>query len=148
MPFAAVVADANVLLSAAIGKAALKVMIEYRIAVHATEFNVAEVEEYLPRLIEKYELMAEEVYLHWRVLPINVHGRSDYVSELERASRDLAERDPDDAHPLALARALGLPLWSNDRDLQGLDVDCYATSSLLRLLESEDRHVDELGDPA
>jgi predicted nucleic acid-binding protein len=138
MPFAAVVADANVLLSAAIGKAALKVMTRFRIEVHTTEFNIAEVEEYLPRLISKYQLMAEEVYLHWRVLPITVHAEADYESEIEQARGDLAERDPDDAHPLALSRALELPLWSNDRDLQDLDeVKCYGTSRLLELLEIE-----------
>jgi predicted nucleic acid-binding protein len=137
MLFAAVVADANVLLSAAIGKAALKVMTKYQIEVHATEFNVAEVEEYLPRLISKYRLIDEEVYLHWRVLPIVVHGETYYESEIERARADLAERDPDDAHPLALARSLKIPLWSNDRDLLDLGVDCYDTSRLLGLLERE-----------
>jgi putative transposase len=39
------------------------------------------------------------------------------------------------AHPLALARALGLPLWSNDRDLWGHGVECYPTARLLQELE-------------
>ncbi len=138
MRFAGVVADANVLLSAAIGKAALKVFTEHRIEIHATEFNVAEVEEYLPLLASRYRLLAEEVYLHWRVLPIQTHSETDYAFELEAAHRDLARRDPEDAHPLALARALELPLWSNDRDLQNLGVDCYPTALLLSMLESRE----------
>jgi predicted nucleic acid-binding protein len=136
MRFAAVVADANVLLSAAIGKAALKVFTEHRVEVHATEFNIDEVEEYLPALASKYRLMPEEVYLHWRVLAIEIHPQTDYASQLEAARGDLAERDPADAHPLALARALALPMWSNDRDLQDLGVDCLPTARLLSLLEA------------
>ena len=49
----AVVADANVLLSAVIGKAAQAVFSKYRLEVHATEFNALEVEEYLPPYGEK-----------------------------------------------------------------------------------------------
>ena len=47
----------------------------------------------------------------------------------------MQDRDPDDAHVLALARSLDLPIWSNDRDLQGQDIECYPTARLLRLLE-------------
>lgn len=83
MPIAAVVADANVLLSAIIGKAALKVF--------------------------------DKDALPW-------------------ARAILGERDPDDAHPLALSRVLDLPLWSNDRDLQIPGIRCYTTAALLKVL--------------
>ena len=43
MPIAGVVADANVLLSAAVGKAALRVLTEFDIAVHVAQFNTDEV---------------------------------------------------------------------------------------------------------
>lgn len=39
MTIAAVVADANVLLSAVVGKAALRVITEHGVTVHVTEFN-------------------------------------------------------------------------------------------------------------
>jgi predicted nucleic acid-binding protein len=136
MPIAAVVADANVLLSAVIGKAALRVFTEFGVAVHVTEFNVEEVAEYLPHLADKYGLAAELVALQWKLLPVVLHPESDYASRLARARRDLAARDPDDAHPLALARALRLPLWSNDRDLSGLVAESYSTAQLLRSLET------------
>jgi hypothetical protein len=45
---AGVVADANVLLSAVIGKAAARVFFDFEVTVHATEFNALEVEEYIP----------------------------------------------------------------------------------------------------
>ena len=63
MPIAAVVADANVLLSAIIGKATLLVFTDHALQVHTTEFNLLEVECYLPRLSAKYELCEYEMSL-------------------------------------------------------------------------------------
>ena len=135
MPIAAVVADANVLLSAVIGKAALRVLTALEVEVHVTRFNADEVEEYLPRMAATYRLPIELVELQWRLLPLHVHSESSYRDQLARARRDLASRDPEDAHPLALARHLGLPLWSNDRDLEGHGVECFTTARLLASIE-------------
>jgi predicted nucleic acid-binding protein len=134
MPIDAVVADANVLLSAVIGKAALRVFSLSSVAVHATRFNADEVDEYLPHMARKYDLPLDLALLQWRLLPVQLHPESDYAACLPRARRDLARRDPDDAHPLALARALQLPLWSNDRDLANRGVECCSTAQLLKKL--------------
>lgn len=131
---AGVVADANVLLSAALGKAALRVFSEYKIPVHTTRFNAEEVEEYLPRLSSKYEIPLDVLQLQWRMLPVRIHLEESYQQHLEAARHLLASRDPEDAHPLALAQALSLPLWSNDSDLANLGIDCYTTARLLKLL--------------
>jgi predicted nucleic acid-binding protein len=128
----AVVADANVLLAAVIGKAALRIFTEFAVEVHATPFNAEEVAEYLPHMAAKYDLPLELVLLQWKLLPIRLHPEPDYASILPRAKRDLSKRDPDDAHPLALARALELPLWSNDKDLAGHGVKCFTTARLLK----------------
>jgi predicted nucleic acid-binding protein len=130
----AVVADANVLLSAAIGKAALRVFTDHRVTVHDARFNTEEVRRYLPRLADRYRLPIDLVELQWHLLPLILHPPADYAGELTRARRELAGRDPDDAHPLALARRLGLPLWSNDLDLAGHGVACYPTARLLAVL--------------
>jgi len=135
MPIDAVVGDANVLLSAVVGKAALRVITEFRLAVHVARFNALEVEEYLPLMAAKYNLPLELVDLQWRILPIRVHPVEDYERHLAEAHADLCERDPDDAHPLALARSLSVPLWSNDRDLGGHGVECFTTAQLLSALQ-------------
>ncbi len=134
MTIVAVVADANVLLSAIVGNAALRVFADAEVEVHATQFNADEVEEYLPRLSSKYGLPEHLVEMLWRLLPVSLHEEPDYAKQMPTARRDLAERDPDDAHPLALARTLDIPVWSNDRHLQGLGVTCYATARLLKSL--------------
>jgi predicted nucleic acid-binding protein len=137
MTSAGVVADANVLLSAAIGKAALRVFSEYKIPVHTTRFNAEEVTEYLPRLSSKYGIPLELLQLQWKLLPLRIHGPESYAPHFEEASRLLAARDPEDAHPLALARTLSLPLWSNDSDLAEVGVDCYTTARLLKILATQ-----------
>lgn len=137
MPIASVVADANVLLSATIGKAALRVFTEFAVTVHVARFNADEVQEYLPELGAKYGLAAEILELQWKLLPIEMHSSDAYGSHFDKAVADLARRDPEDAHALALARHLSLPLWTNDRHLKGLGVDCYSTARLLAALEAE-----------
>ncbi|MBI3757892.1 MAG: PIN domain nuclease [Deltaproteobacteria bacterium] len=137
MPIASIVADANVLLSAVVGKAALRVFTKFTIMVHVAQFNADEVAEYLPYMASKYELPIELVEMQWKLLPLRIHLTEEYHSQLPQAIADLKDRDPEDAHALALARSLTLPLWSNDRDLRGLDVACYPTARLLRLLAEE-----------
>jgi len=134
MPIAGVVADANVLLSAAVGEAALRVLTEFDIAVHVAQFNTDEVAEYLPYMARKYGLRVELVEMQWKLLPLRIHRVDDYRDLLQQAVVDLKRRDPEDAHALALARSVALPIWSNDRDLSGLDIDCYSTARLLRVL--------------
>jgi predicted nucleic acid-binding protein len=131
----AVVADANVLLSAVIGKAAQKVFSEHNLNVHTAEFNANEVREYLPVMAEKYALPRSLVDLRWRILPLIIHKASEYAGHYKKALAELKDRDLEDAHALALARALGFPLWSNDRHLTKLGVPCYTTAQLLRVLE-------------
>ncbi|MFL6203498.1 MAG: PIN domain-containing protein [Thermoanaerobaculia bacterium] len=134
MPIAGVVADANVLLSAVIGKAALRIFEEFDVPVHTTRFNRSEVLEYLPRLAAKYRLEQTRVELQLELLDLTIHSEESYRDSLPWAKATLGDRDPDDAHPLALSRTLDLPLWSNDRDLQISGVRCYTTAALLKVL--------------
>ena len=69
MPIEGVVADANVLLSAVVGKAALRVISDFDIVVHVSQFNADEVAEYLPLLSAKYDLQIELVEMQWKLLP-------------------------------------------------------------------------------
>lgn len=129
-----VVADANVLLSAVVGKAALRVFTQFDIAVHVTQFNCNEVTEYLPHMAQKYGLSVELVEIQWKLLPLRIHSIAEYRRRLPQAISDISHRDAEDAHALALARSLGLPIWSNDKDFENLDVQCFSTARLLRAL--------------
>ncbi len=109
MPIENVVADANVLLSAITGKAALRLFTEYSIAAHVTQFNVAEVLEYLPNMAAKYNLSHELLQMQWKLLPITIYPFEDYQRHYNEALTILANRDPEDSHALALARHLQFP---------------------------------------
>jgi predicted nucleic acid-binding protein len=137
VPVESVVADANVLLSAVTGRAALRVFTKYEVAIHVAQFNVDEVLEYIPEMAAKHGLPAELVEMQWKLLPVAVHAFDEYRGHFDQALADLANRDPEDAHALALARRLRVPLWSNDRDLHGLGVECFSAARLLAVLKKE-----------
>ncbi len=142
MPIGAVVADANVLLSAAVGNAASRVFTEFEVRVHVAAFNHREVERYLPAMAVKYRLPGELVIASWRLLPLEIHEFDIYQNAYGAAVADLRGRDPEDAHALASARVLRLSLWTNDKDLPGRGVVCLTTARLLRALEKGTRHKD------
>ena len=135
-PLRSVAADANVLVSAVIGKAALRVFLRSPLAVVATACNVAEVEEYLPRLAEQHGMVPEMLEAQLRILPVTVYQERFYREHVREAGRLLAGRDPDDVHLLALALKLRVPIWSNDRDLEGLPVEVFTTARLPKRLEA------------
>ena len=137
MPIVGVVADANVLLSASVGKSGVRVFTEFAIQVHATQFNADEVTEYLPEMAQKYRLPVELVSLQWKLLPVRLHREEDYREHLRDALSELKNRDPEDAHVLALAKSVGLSVWSNDRDLSNVTVECLTTAKLLRALQDQ-----------
>ena len=137
MPIVGVVADANVLLSAIVGRSALRVFTEFAIQVHATQFNADEVTEYIPEMAHKYKLPVELVSLQWKLLPVRLHREEDYKAYLRDALAELKNRDPEDAHVLALAKSVRLSIWSNDRDLANVTVACLTTAKLLRALQDQ-----------
>ena len=79
MPIAGAVADVNVLLSAVVGKAALRVFTEFDVVVHVAQFNTNEVAEYHPNMARKYKLSIELVEMQWKLLPLHIHFVDDYL---------------------------------------------------------------------
>ncbi len=129
-----VAADANVLLSAAIGKAAQRVFHETDLTVVTTENVLDEVREYLAELAVANGLTEEEAEAHLTALPIVAYPESTYQRSLAEARRYLGQRDPDDVGLAALALHLGIPVWSNDKDFRVVPVDLYPTAKLLKVL--------------
>lgn len=128
--------DANVLLSAVTGKAALRVFLESSLTVATTAFNVAEVREYLPSLAAQYGLVPEILDAQLSILPLTVYSERAYRGRLADAARLIGGRDPDDVHLLALSLTLDAPIWSNDKDFKHLSVEVFTTAELLKRLAS------------
>ncbi|MBI4430201.1 MAG: PIN domain nuclease [Candidatus Omnitrophica bacterium] len=132
-----VAADSNVILSAVIGKAALQIFLLPEINFITTDFNLLEVEEYLPRLASKYTLDEKLVQWQFKMLPIEGFSEKYYRNYLPQAAQLLGQRDPDDVHLAALALKEDIPIWSNDRDFEKLPVSVYTTSKLLKILKND-----------
>lgn len=129
-----IAADANVILSAAAGKAALRVFTRSNLEVVTTTATLAEVREYLPSMADSYGMELRILETQFRLLAIKGYPRHDYHDSVPAAARLMQKRDPDDIDLLALALSQRIPIWSNDRDFEGLGVDCYPTARLLKVL--------------
>jgi predicted nucleic acid-binding protein len=126
-------ADANVLLSALIGGRAKLILNHPQIhEVFTAEYTLAEVEEYVPILSRQKRLPSDILLLAVAALPITVVGHSQYAKSIAEATKRIGRRDPDDVDLLALALHFGIPIWSNDRNFDGLNIDLFTTERLLR----------------
>jgi len=130
-----VAADSNVILSAVIGKAALKIFTHTNLEILTTRFNLLEVEEYLPFLCSKYGLDIKQLWVQLKMLPLYIIETGEYKSQLPFAQVHLSKRDIDDTHLAALAIVKGIAIWSNDRDFENVpQVIVYPTAKLLKLI--------------
>ena len=131
-PLRSVAADANVLLGACMGAPTRRVFSQGGLEIVTTEFNLAEVAEYLPRLAARWRIPVETYQATLGMLPLVSFPESGYVSRMEEAKGLIA--DPDDIHLAALALKLGVPVWSNDRDFERFPGGVYTTARLLKVL--------------
>lgn len=129
-----VAADANVLLSAAMGHAALKIFTHFNIEVVSTGTVLEEVREYLAELAQRYGIAIEALEAQLRLLAVLELSQDEYKDRIPEATRKIGARDPDDVELLALALALEIPVWSNDNDFKGVGVEWYTTARLLKKL--------------
>lgn len=128
-------ADANVLLSAACGKAALRVFrVENPPSILTPDAVLAEVGEYLEELAARAGLPLLVVRTHLESFPIEIVPEARYSIKMKTAMALIGSRDPDDAHLLALALALEIPIWSNDNDFRDCGVPVFTTARLLKHL--------------
>ena len=101
-PIRKLAADANVLLSAVAGKAALRVFLVEGIEIVTTEFTINEVREYIGVMAAQYGLREEVLESQLKLLPLRIYQPKFYEDFLHEASERLAERDEDDIQLLAL----------------------------------------------
>jgi predicted nucleic acid-binding protein len=128
-------ADANVLLSAVIGGRASLALNHPQVGeIFTTEHTFSEVEEYATVLAKTKRLPADEMALAVAALPVTVVIRSRYAKKVPEAMKLIGRRDPDDVELLALALQFKIPIWSNDKDFEGIQVDLFTTERLLRQL--------------
>lgn len=125
--------DANPLLSAIIGGQARTVFLNaQKTTFYTTLFNYKEVEKYIPILSTTRKTPIEDLYFAFSMLPLSVCDEDFYKNKIKQAKRMIEKRDPADVHLLALGLKLGCPVWSNDKDFDGLGIKVYRTLDLIR----------------
>jgi predicted nucleic acid-binding protein len=132
-PLKRLAADANVILSAAAGKAALRLFLVEGVEFVTTSFNIEEVGEYLSMIARKYSLSETVLQSQLKLLPLTIYDRSFYDDYMPKASKKLSDRDPEDIELLALALKLKAPVWTNDRHFKHTGIEVYTTAQLLKI---------------
>ena len=74
----------------------------------------------------------EDLYLALSIIPIIVRNEEFYKDKIKEAKELIGKRDPDDIHLLALALKLNCPIWSNDKDFEGLGIIIYKTTDMIK----------------
>jgi predicted nucleic acid-binding protein len=100
----------------------------------AAEAVALEIAEHLPRLAAKRHLDPALLFAALQVMPIEWKHQAAYQEYRAEADRRIALRDPDDWPTVALALALGLPVWSQDKDLSDAGLTVFTTGELLDVL--------------
>jgi len=135
-PLRKLAADANVILSAVAGKAALRVFLLEGIEIATTEFNISEVREYIGVIADKYGLSEEILESQLKLLPLRIYQQEFYAAFRNIAWKKLAESDEDDVELLALSLKLEVPVWRNDRHFQQAGIEVYSTAKLPKILRA------------
>lgn len=129
------VVDANPMISALLGGAALRAFWNEAVKEWATtQFTVNEVLFYLPRLASKIHVPEEMLRLELELLPLRIYKKASYRDFISEAKRRIAERDANDVDLLALALKLDYPIWTNDQDFEQTGPTLYTTAKLLETL--------------
>ena len=130
------VVDANPLLSALLGGRAREVLFSGKITCVSSQHTLFEVEKYLPHVAKRIGRNELDLWREFQLLPVIAVQPRESDLELKRATELIGQRDPKDVHVLALALRLDLPIWTNDRDFEGLSqhVSTHKTADLLSLI--------------
>jgi len=140
------VTNANPILSTLLSGRACDIMFNPLFECITTEFTIWEVKKYIPTFARKLQQRLEragrvvildeierQLFIELDNLPIEaVHPRL-YEDKFLCAQRLIGHRDMKDVELLALALKTGYPVWSEDRDFEGIDeIMLFKTEQLLK----------------
>ena len=134
------IVDANPLLSALLGGAALPILCDPGFRFLTAEKTTWEVKRYIPTIVEKLKAAGKTAWTEARLerrfhqLPVAAFGDDFYGSFLPEARRLIGQRDPEDVDLLALTLHTKLPLWTEDRDFDSIpEIVVVRTSELIEV---------------
>lgn len=101
----------------------------------SAEAVAGEIYRHIPRLATKRKLDPSLLYAALLAMPIDWQPPYVYEPRREEALARIGSRDPDDWPTLALALALEVPVWSQDKDFSIASVHVVTTGNLLDALD-------------
>ncbi len=123
------------MLSALLGGQARDILFCGKFAFYSPQHTLFEVEKYLPTVAEKIGQTEQVLFREFQLLPVMAVQPVQYDLQLERAIALIGQRDPKDAQVLALSLEMNLPIWSEDRDFEGLpEITVHKTAEMLALI--------------
>jgi len=124
--------DANPLVSALLGGRADQIIASGLFKLYSTQYTLFEVAKHLPRLAQQIECPELELFEAFEHLPVEACQPSVYADQMDRATAIIGGRDERDIPLLALTLTYRYPLWSDDRDFEGIaEIQLFKTSRLL-----------------
>jgi predicted nucleic acid-binding protein len=114
------VIDANPIMSALLGGTAREVLFSDKYVLYSPQHTLFEVAKYLPFLARRLDVPELDLLREYQLLPIIACQPDQYDAQIPEATRMIGARDPRDIAVLALTLSLGCPLWTEDRDFDGL----------------------------
>jgi predicted nucleic acid-binding protein len=132
------VIDSNVILSAILGGAAREIIFSGRFSLFAPQRTLFEVAKHLPHVAKKLDSPEQDLFRAYELLPITACQPSQYEAQAGKARLLIGGRDPNDVDVVALGLRLRCPIWTEDRDFQGLaEVQVARTRDLVAMLKAE-----------
>ena len=130
--------DANCLLSAMLGGRAQEIIFSLQFVLYSPQATLFEVPKHIPWLASKLRKPQIELFQEFQLLPIVACQPAAYEHEVEQATRLIGQRDALDIPLLALALSRRYPVWSEDRDFEGIEqIRLFKTADLLSRLATQ-----------
>ena len=132
----AIIIDANQMISTLLGGKALDILFSGHFRIYTTERKTWEVKRYIPFISQKISVSEEQARRTFELFPVESFHDAFFVDRLPAAHALIGARDETDVDLVALALKLQYPIWSHDRDFQGLaTISVVTTEDLLSLIE-------------
>lgn len=126
------VVDANPLISALIGGKAFDIFYSKKFKLITSEKTIWEVKKYISALAKKLNEKEDYLFSILEKLPVITLHPSKYRRKIKVAADIIGNRDIKDVDILALTLEINAPLWSQDKDFEGIkEITLLKTHDLL-----------------
>jgi predicted nucleic acid-binding protein len=115
-----------------LGGRARDVIFSDQFQLYSPQATLFEIPKHIPWLANRLGRPELKLFEEFQLLPVNACQPVAYENQVQRATELIGQRDPLDIPLLALALERNYPVWSDDRDFEGIkEIQLVKTSDLL-----------------